>query len=476
MTWRRWAALAAICGVIIWGMTLIPKYRTPLPLLLVRPAPESKWVGIDAKQRIGIMLLVQDALEISADRTVLTEAPQGQKGTAKYEVLEVSAHRNGDDLTLLIDRTTVDGKRSQLQSSGQPLESLRALTRALGSEAKALAALLPVKPTAFWELSRLLALTSPMVFSEEIKRAQILVDQEAESAGAHYALGNLLYRQLLIDAANNEDSRSHCEKYLLKALELVPGYPRAACKMVRMKTDVGTPKEALEMAFEFRRSHPRNFEIYGALAYAARNCGLLDGALESLRSREAFCGGLVTDPGLTENTYLYSGDLDRFQRTLIPIKDAPLSLIREFYRGYLCLLRGDQSRAATFFAQPDRGTDRKQFESLSRVYSLALKGQPEAALAELRQLRTERSILRVPDGEFTFKLAEAFAFLGQRDEAIDAAYRAYGQGFGCTRWYRESPMLINLRGLPRWNALIQHLQERQTLMELAFPAHRFGME
>jgi len=258
MAWRRWIALAAICGLAIWGIATVQKNRTPPPLLLLRTGAEAKWVGIDSRQRIGIMQLVQDALEINADRTVMIEVPLGQEGTSKLEVLEVSAQRNGDDLILLVDRTSVDGKWSQVRSSGHPVESLRELVRALGSEAQDLAVLLPNKSQTFWELSRLMAVGPPMVFAEEIKRAQLLVENDPRRAAVRFAFGNLLYRQLLIAEANSDDSRSQCEKYFLEALELIPGYPRAACKMVRLKTDVGTPKDGLEIALEFRRRHPRN--------------------------------------------------------------------------------------------------------------------------------------------------------------------------------------------------------------------------
>ncbi|MDE3033631.1 MAG: hypothetical protein KGI56_08215, partial [Acidobacteriota bacterium] len=78
--------------------------------------------------------------------------------------------------------------------------------------------------------------------------------------------------------------------------------------------------------------------------------------------------------------------------------------------------------------------------------------------------------MREPDGEFSLRLAEAYALLGDRASAMDMAVRAFGRGFGCTEWYERSPMLQPLRALPQWQALIQHLQERQGLMESTFPS------
>ena len=54
-------------------------------------------------------------------------------------------------------------------------------------------------------------------------------------------------------------------------------------------------------------------------------------------------------------------------------------------------------------------------------------------------------------------------------KALAHAGRAFARGFGCTAWYERSPMLEPLRGLPKWKALMQHLRERQGMMEDRFP-------
>ena len=96
--------------------------------------------------------------------------------------------------------------------------------------------------------------------------------------------------------------------------------------------------------------------------------------------------------------------------------------------------------------------------------------------AALRQRITEkRSALRAPDGEFTFKLAEAAAFMGDRDRAVELGELAYIQGFGCTRWFEQSPLFAPARGTARWVALRQHLMERQATLESRFPPRRFNL-
>jgi hypothetical protein len=106
---------------------------------------------------------------------------------------------------------------------------------------------------------------------------------------------------------------------------------------------------------------------------------------------------------------------------------------------------------------------------LSEIYDLILSGQKDVAWNKLREYDQERGSMRDPDGEFTLRLAEAYALMGDRASGMEMANRAFACGFGCTTWYEQSPLLEPLRGLPKWKALIQHLKERQALMEERFP-------
>jgi tetratricopeptide (TPR) repeat protein len=141
-----------------------------------------------------------------------------------------------------------------------------------------------------------------------------------------------------------------------------------------------------------------------------------------------------------------------------------------FYRGYLALTRGDQVQARKEFrAAADRANGYPNIMRLSEIYHLILEGEKDEAWKKLREYDQERIGMREPDGEFTIRLAEAYALMGDRASAMEMVNRAFARGFGCTAWYERSPMLEPLRGLPKWKALIQHLQERQALMEEHFP-------
>jgi hypothetical protein len=242
----------------------------------------------------------------------------------------------------------------------------------------------------------------------------------------------------------------------------------------RFLADIGNQRGALENLLAARKHSPKDPRIYETIAYAARTSGLLQGARLALAKRDQLLGLSRFEAGYTENTYLYLGDLDTFEAVLGPGSDESADSFRDFYRGYARLLRGDRPAAERFFARACfHGSGILQFETLARVYLLGVRGETSAALVLLRKLWMARVPLRVPDGEYTFKLAEAFSFLGSQEEAMDVANRAFAQGFGCTQWYEQSPFLSGIRGTLRWDALLQHLRERQTLTEKIFPEDHF---
>jgi len=72
-------------------------------------------------------------------------------------------------------------------------------------------------------------------------------------------------------------------------------------------------------------------------------------------------------------------------------------------------------------------------------------------------------------------MAEAHALLGRREASLDLLTRSFAQGFGCARWYRESPFLLSVRKAPRWPSLLARVEERQQLFSNRFTPRAFGL-
>jgi len=447
------------------------------PPLVLSLAPADEWEGVSPEQRLGILILLKDHLEVLQGRTVVEEAnledsigPQGIRAV-------LGGKRRGDGLSLEL-RILGPGSEGERWAgpTGPPNESVLSCLARLGLEPGRKPTILTREPTAFWDLAEATGWRIDRDPAKPLRIAQDLVKREPQSAGAWATLAALTYWQLGREAGRTDtDSFHRCEAIFRQAFALIPHYPRAVDDFVGFKTDIGNPREAMETVFAALKEFPKVAHLHGALSYPARVSGLLEGASRALKARDVLAGPHRFERDQVENTYLYRGDWELFEQTLGPGSDAVNEPGRDFYRGYVNLLRGRTDRARPFFARAQRVKGNwVQFESLARVYELALSNDREHARQELRHIKTERALLRVPDGEFTFKLAEAFAFLGDYDEATETALRAFAQGFACTRWYLESPFLAPVPHQARWISLTQHLKERQQLMEQSFPPRRFG--
>ncbi len=474
-------------GILAWLMAK-QGVRAPLRVLLIAPAPAAD-SGMEVAEGRALNALIQDLLEHQGGFAVTSvmELPtdlEPFRTQSRTLLLQPAPRRKGDQLQLSYRH--VWGRQI---SKGAPVPSVPWVEHRVDAlpPAKAVAAFLASFPQAMSGSPGNLVPKADKVFwclaqagawrlqNHHLDQALALAEQatlqEPDCATAWLLLGNLRYRRLLNNSAASRREHAETEAALHRGLALAPNHPRGALLLSLLKSDIGDQGEALGLLLKARRKQPFNPSLLTGIGYAARNAGLLPLARRAMDIRDNLAFAQL-QPQAVDITCLYTGEISRFEGNLQeqPGHLRSASGVLPFYRGYLALIQGHPKQAQREFqavAHLENGYP--NILRLSEIYDLILEGRKKEAWKKLQAYDRERTGMREPDGEFTIRLAEAYALMGDRASAMDMALRAFARGFGCTAWYERSPMLEPLRGLPKWKALLQHLKERQALMEERFP-------
>lgn len=435
------------------------------------------WSEVPPPTREGLRMLMGD-LAIAAGATVFepqTDTPSVQgrceitlEGATSPGGLRLSAHLRAPGLS----------DRDLAPSMADPGSQMIAILGAAGLRPQETAKILPRDPAGLLPLADLYGRVRRGNDADAIAAGQdaaAFLRAEPDCAPAAFVLGAGLYRKLLQPGPPELQTLAECHQAFDRALHALPGYPRAAAFQARIFVDTGDQRQAFQTLLPALSRWPRSLGLRPMLAYAARTSGLLPIALEAIHREQSLRNDAVGDEMLANNALLYAGEWDPFESSLSVGSDERPDPMREFYRGYIRLLRGRAAEAEPYFRKATAPSERDPaFQALCAAYLAGIQGRRPEGLLILRNLARDRQSLRIPDGEFTFKLAEAFAYLGDTETAMDSAQLAFSQGFGCTPWYERAPALAPLHNLPRWRALMAHLHARQQLMEDQFASKGLG--
>jgi len=483
------AGLLGLLGLLVLGLGSLgfALLRPPTAerVLILRSSLDSEGKDLGP----GLETLLADHMEILSGATVthakdLPSTPELQQLPPGMRLLRFQGGRDKDLLALTLEWNTVARLLaaqpwvSDVAPAREPAKTMDHVVQhwPLITQVRRLNELLPRTPGNFWLLLEGLAIQDDLAASSHLPRSWHLVEEEPSCATAWAALGDHLYRSLWVnpeEAGVGLNSRTH--HAFRKAVDLVPGYPRATFLWSLMLTDTGNQSPALRLLKEAIRMRPGSADLYLGVAYASRTSGLLEGARRALVRRNDLLGHLASPSAwFAETTYLYLGDQAAFGQELLRVRSLRKDASTHFYQGYFALLQGQREVALGFMtAGSDPAMDPTPFRDLCRVYRAYLEGRVSEGLQILHEVDEVRGKLRIPDGEWTFKEAEAYALLGDADHGIDCATRAFVQGFSCADWYEASPFLARVRTHPRWPTLRRNVRERQAELAGSFPPASF---
>lgn len=240
-----------------------------------------------------------------------------------------------------------------------------------------------------------------------------------------------------------------------KAMALNPTLPAPRIYMANMLTDTGRVEEAVPLLRAVLPANPNNAELHWELGYAYRFAGMLPQSVDECeRARQIDPEVKIGSSAM--NSYLYLGEYDKFVQSLPNLNTAYVLFYRglgEYYESKLPAAAADFDRA--WILQPSL-LPAKIGEALSD----SMNGKHQAAVALLGQTEDEMEQRGVTDPESMYKVAQAYAVLGEQAAALHALSHTIEGGFFCDACFSSDPLLKSLRGQPEFQHLVAEAQVR----------------
>jgi serine/threonine protein kinase/TolB-like protein/Tfp pilus assembly protein PilF len=240
-----------------------------------------------------------------------------------------------------------------------------------------------------------------------------------------------------------------------KAIVLNPALVEPRIYMANLLTDTGRVEQAVPLLRSALQTSPNNAEAHWELGYAYRFAGMLDQSVaECEKARQNNPQVKINSSAL--NSYLYLGEYAKFMQSL-PINDSTYIL---FYHGFGSYYLNNYEQAARDF---DRAFDMEPSllpADVGKALSDSIKHDNAAGLKLLHQTEDRIEALGVSDAEGIYKVAQAYAVLGDKVSALHMLRHSIGGGFFCYPYFVRDPLLQNLRNEPEFQTLLSQARER----------------
>jgi len=249
----------------------------------------------------------------------------------------------------------------------------------------------------------------------------------------------------------------------LKAIALNPRLAEPRIYMANMLTDTGRVEQAVPLLRTALQTSPNNAELHWELGYAYRFAGMLPQSVaECELARQIDPDVKINSSAM--NSYLYLGQYDRFVRSL-PEKDTAYIL---FYRGLGEYYQHHLDQAARDFDRAYTMEPSLLPAAVGKALSDSIAGHHAGALDLLRRTQDQMEERGVSDAESMYKVAQAFAVLGDKPAALGVLSRTIDGGFFCNSCFAADPLLNNLRPLPEFRRLSDRAGKRQDEFKAQF--------
>ncbi|MGB9199360.1 MAG: protein kinase [Terriglobales bacterium] len=478
------AALCAVLAVLGYFYKHSPASTTSgtqlrslavLPFRNVRQDPAIDFLGFSLADEIITKLYYVNTLTIRPSSSV--DKYRDQSIDPKRVAADLNVNtlltgtflKDGDDLhitTQLIDvkadkilwRDAIDVKYDKLLTVQDRVaqQIIKELEVSLSpAEAANLKPERPINALAYEYYLRGIDLYSLSQFSAAIGMLEKSTEIEPNYAPAWAHLGRAYTTNASLQFGGREDYAKAQAAYE-KAIGLNRALVEPRIYMANLFTDTGRVEQAVPLLRSVLRDAPNNAEAHWELGYAYKFGGMLpESLLESEKARQI--DPLVKINSSVMNGYLYVGEYQKFLQSL-PNNDSVYIL---FYRGFGEYYLGEREQAGRDF---DRAyeQDRMLFPAMiGKALSYSIQHENARGLQLLKETELKTTERGVADAEGLYKLAQAYAVLGDKASALRMLRESIAGGFFCQPYFVRDPLLENIR----------HEGEFQSLMDQALHRH-----
>jgi DNA-binding winged helix-turn-helix (wHTH) protein/TolB-like protein/tetratricopeptide (TPR) repeat protein len=325
------------------------------------------------------------------------------------------------------------------------------------AEGKRLVHSVSVDPVAYeyFLRSRYLLSTNNNQKAIDLLEKSVALDPNNPLAWAYLARG---YHINALQFSGDRNDLSRAEANYQQALALDPELSQGRLMMAKLFTETGRVEQAVPMLLDLVTANPNMAEAHWELSYAYRYAGLLE---ESKREGNLALEINSKPESHQFNTYLYSGEYQKFIDSLPVREDAYVV----YYRGLAQYYLGDMNQAAAAFDRAYELNQASVITQIGKALRFAIAGQNRHGIQMLKTAEARVAKPGIGDGEITYKLAQAYDALGDKESALQALDRSIDQGFFCYPYFAADPLLKTLRSEPGCAAILEKAHRRQEAFE-----------
>jgi TolB-like protein/Flp pilus assembly protein TadD len=460
-------ALAAVLGAgyYAWrtvagaGASPHPRSLAILPFRNIRPDPATDFLGFSLADAIitkvgSISLLtVRPSSAVASYRNQEVDPRTAGSALRVDTLLTGSYIREGDNLRInpqLVDvkdltilwRDTIDMRYDNLLAVNDRVAEKIISGLALNltpSQMETLKLDSPTNRTAYEDYLRGVDQYAMNDFQSSIELLEKSTALDPTYSPAWTNLGRAYEANGNLQFGGREQYRKAREAFQ-RALSLNPAAVEPRVYMANLLTDTGQVEDAVPLLRDALKGNPNSALAHWELGYAYRFGGLLeDSARECELARRIDPSVKIYSSAI--NAYFYMGRYDQWLASL-PDHNAAYIL---FYRGIGELYKGDSGRAGMHFDQAYELDPALLQADVGKAMSWQIRHDNAAGIQLLREVESKILDRGVTDPEGIYKVAQAYAMLGDKPSAMRLFRQTIQGGFFCYPYLQGDPLIAGIR-------------------------------